>query len=192
MGNTHSNLTGDLRRIHATFPVAEAAEGLSLSLSSQEGNLAQVGLQGIAVRRRFGRKVLSIDIVDRSGFAELRGEAAATSRLAIPLGHTAVIGRNLLDLPLLESETVSEEHITLTYIRTKDGDSLSIHDNASINGSHIIGSKEQTWQERLDEISNNDPGIEHHDPDINPADYDWLYGSTNDRYPALEADKKAS
>jgi hypothetical protein len=187
VANTQSNLTGNIRHIHATVPVAEAVEGLSLSLSSQEGNLAQVDLANIAVRRSFGRKVLRMEVIDRSGFAEIRGEPVAMQRIRIPLGHSAIIGRNQLGLPLLESEIISEEHVTLTYTRGKDGDNLSIHDNVSANGSHIIDAQEETWQERSHEISGEEMAPEHTDVDVNPEDYkQWLYGATDTRYPALE------
>lgn len=179
MANTHSNLTGDIRRIHATFPVAETAEGLSLSLSSQESSLAQVDLANITVRRSLGRKVMLLDVIDRSGFAELSGEETPTRRLKIPLGHTAIIGRDRLGLPLLKSEIVSEEHLTLGYVRTTTGDSLTIHDNNSTNGSHLIGETEQTWQERTFEIS-NDTDAEYHDPVVPTGEaWDWLHDPTN-------------
>lgn len=178
MANTHSNLTGDIRRIHATFPVAEAAEGLSLSLSSQESSLAQVDLANITVRRSLGRKVMILDVIDRSGFAELSGEETAIQRLKIPLGHTAIIGRDRLGLPLLESEIVSEEHLTLGYVHTATGDGLTIHDNKSTNGSHLINETEKTWQERTFEIS-NDTDAEHHDLSVPVGDsWDWLYDRT--------------
>jgi hypothetical protein len=96
-------------------------------------------------------------------------------RLRIPLGHTAVIGRNRLELPLLESEIISEEHLVLGYIRTDGGDSLTIHDNRSANGSHLIGDTEQTWQERTIEMSNDTDDHSHTDTTVDDIDWEWLY-----------------
>ena len=176
MSNTHPNHTGYVERIHATIPVAKTNEAISVSLSSQESSLAHIDLEHITARRRIGRRVLELDIVDRSGFAELRGEDAAVQRLRIPLGHTAIIGRNRLDLPLLESEIISEEHLTLGYARTEAGDSLTIHDNHSTHGSHFIGETEKTWQERTTEVSADaEPDSVHTDTAVDEVDWEWLF-----------------
>ncbi len=176
MPNTYSNHTGYVERIHATIPVHETADTISVSLSSQESSLAHIDLERLTVRRHLGRKVLEVDVVDRSGFAELRGDDAAVQRLRIPLGHTAIIGRNQIELPLLESEIISEEHLVLGYIRTDAGDSLTIHDNSSANGSHLIGKSEKSWQERTFEISNDtESDLVHSDPAIDEVDWEWLY-----------------
>lgn len=176
MSNTYSNHTGYVERIHTTIPVRDTTETISLSLSSQESSLAQIDLEHLTIRRHLGRRVLELDVVDRSGFAEIRGDDAAVQRLRIPLGHTAIIGRDRLDLPLLESEIISEEHLTLGYVHTDTGDSLTIHDNSSANGSHLIGKDEKTWQERTFEISNDtDAELTHTDPAVDETDWEWLY-----------------
>lgn len=181
MSNTHPNHTGYVERIHATIPVAETTETISVSLSSQESSLAHIDLEHMSVRRHLGRRVLELDIIDRSGFAELRGEDAAMQRLRIPLGHTAIVGRNRLDLPLLESEIISEEHLTLGYVRTEAGDSLTIHDNRSTHGSHFIGESEKTWQERTFEVSHDTDDHQHVDTAVDDVDWDWLFDATKEK-----------
>jgi hypothetical protein len=175
VSNTYPNHTGYVERIHATLPVAETIETVSISLSSQESSLAHIDLENITSRRRLGRRVLELDVVDRSGFAEIRGNDAAVQRLRIPLGHTAVIGRNRMELPLLESEIISEEHLVLGYVRTDGSDSLTIHDNRSANGSHLIGDTEKTWQERTIEMSNDTDDHPHVDTTVDDVDWEWLY-----------------
>lgn len=182
MSNTHPNHTGHIERIHATIPVAETNETISVSLSSQESSLAHIDLEHITTRRRLGRRVLELDIIDRSGFAELRGENAAVQRLRIPLGHTAIVGRNRLDLPLLESEIISEEHLTLGYVRTEAGDSLTIHDNRSTHGSHFIRESEKTWQERTFEVSADpEPDFVHTDAAVDDVDWEWLFDAAKEK-----------
>ena len=182
MPNTHPNHTGHVERIHATIPVAEAQETISVSLSSQESSLAHIDLEHITTRRHLGRRVLELDIIDRSGFAELRGDNAAVERLRIPLGHTAIVGRNRLSLPLLESEIISEEHLTLGYIRTENGDGLTIHDNRSTHGSHFIHESEKTWQERTFEMSADlEPEPAHTDAAVDEFDWEWLFDATKEK-----------
>lgn len=181
MSNTYPNHTGYVERIHTTLPVTENSETVSISLSSQESSLAHIDLEHIKARRRLGKRVLELDIVDRSGFAEIRGNDAAVQRLRIPLGHTAVIGRNQLDLPLLESEIISSEHLVLGYVRTENGDSLTIHDYQSANGSHLIGDKEMTWQERTIELSHDTDENPHVDAVIDEVDWEWLYDAKSEK-----------
>lgn len=180
MSNTYPNHTGNVERIHATIPVAEAADTVSISLSSQESSLAHIDIEHLTARRHLGRRVLELDLIDRSGFAELRGESAATQRLRIPLGHTAIIGRHRLDLPLLESEIISEEHLTLGYVRTDTGDTLMIHDNNSANGSHLIGDDEKSWQERTFEMSSDAESI-HVEPIVDDIGWEWLFDASKQK-----------
>lgn len=181
MPNTLSNVTGDIRRIHADVPVPVAAEGVTLFLSSHESTMAQIDLAEVRVRRPLGRRVLSLAVLDRSGIAESTGREAPMVRLRIPLGGSAIIGRGRLDLPLLHSEIMSESHVTLSYLRTEAGDVLSIHDNDSANGSHLSEEGEASWEERrkvitteaIDSASLGEGYNELHE--YHPSDYEALF-----------------
>ena len=181
MANTHSNLTGDIRRIHETFPVSDIAEGVWTVLSSKEGHISQIDIVPVKVRRHFGRRALTLNLIDRSGLAEFDGTASAV-RIRLPLGHTAVVGRDSHSLPLLQSElTFSENHLNLTYTRQNGTDTLEIHDYESFNGSHIVDETESTWQERLEEVSSEAEAANGHtDADVTDEQFDaqreWLFG----------------
>lgn len=192
MPNTQSNLTG-YRKLHETYLVSDLSDGLNLALSSENDSIAQIGIENVVVRRRFGRRVLHLDVVDRTAFAELHGKPQARQQLKIKLGHTATIGRDKLDLPLLRSQlTISEDHLQLAYIVTENGDSLSVHDYDSINGSHLVNTDALPIQTAeispapIDENIHVEALAKPLAKDNLDAQRTWLYGPGWDTAPTVE------
>lgn len=186
MANTESNITGHIERIHADIPLPVLQEGLSLNLSSHEHTIARLDIENARITRILGRSVLTLDLVDASGIAELQDREAPRRHLRLHLGRSAIIGRGQTDLPVLESPVITEpNHLTLSYIQIDGKDRLSIHDNSSTNGSHLTTTSESTWSEKIQELSQETDSTDHYDAEVDASSYDWLFSDEFERYPAL-------
>lgn len=186
MANTESNLTGSIERIHADIPLPVLQEGLSLNLSSHEHALARIDIENARITRTLGRRVLEFDLVDGSGIAEIHDQKAARQSMRLHLGRSAVIGRGNPHLPILDSTVISEpEHLVLSYVQIEGKDRLSIHDNSSLNGSHLTTTAESTWSEKIKELSQESDAPQHYDDNVDVTSYDWLFSDTYERYPAV-------
>ncbi|MEO5499415.1 MAG: hypothetical protein ABIR46_02875 [Candidatus Saccharimonadales bacterium] len=183
MANTESHVTGFVDRIHTSLLLTDTHDAVRIGLSSQEKTLAQIELRDFEIRRSLGRKVLHLQILDLSGMPEHLGRDN-TNHLKVHLGHTVLLGRGRLNLPVFESESVSENHVELSFGQGEDGYQLSINDYKSANGSHLVDPLvESTWEDkRRSYLEVVPPHFEEELLSSEDSNYDFLYAPKIERY----------
>lgn len=186
MANTHE-IPNYAERINKMWSVDELPESLHIALTDSQNHdpLARIELNEFEVTSKYdyrhplGRLGLSMTLIDRSGMPEWTG-TPNHARLTINLGEIALVGRaNHFDLPLLESETVSERHLALSLLKSPDGLQFLLSDTESSNGSRFIshdGTELNGLEERLRNVSNGDDLIRREEAQEG-LNHEWLYDS---------------
>lgn len=148
MPHTYEMPTSYIARVNLAVDPNELVDtSLHIALSQTPNAIGQIELTDWLARpskRALGRRVLEVTVFDNSGteaFEESRQRPS--TKLRIPLGTTAILGRShSFGLPSLEADPTSEQHVFIGFSHTDDGELVTVIDPRSTNGSHIISETE--------------------------------------------------